>query len=516
MTEPVGDAAVPASLSVTGLSKSFGGTAALSGVDISVAPGRVHALLGENGSGKSTLIKILAGYHTPDSGQALIAGSRLSFGSAEGAYRIGCRVVHQDLGLVDTSSIADNISFTAGFPTRLGTVNGREGRRIAERALAVIGLELDVRQPVGSLSQAHRTGVALARALREDPRSPAHLLILDEPTATLPHDEVDQLLAIIRDIARRGVGVLYVSHRLPEVRRLADDVTILRDGRRIATGPVASLSDRALVDLLTDGKLDDQAPPSSRPGVRDRRTMLAVRNLAAGSLSDFSAEVRAGEVVGIAGLTGSGREVLLASIFGAVQRESGDVIADGTPIRPSRPDLSIGAGVAYLPPDRKTQGGIMSLSARDNISISDLAPFRRLLRVSRRAETREAGHWFDLLAIRPLSGMASSLERFSGGNQQKVLFAKWLRRDPKVLLLDEPTQGVDIAAKAELHRQIAGIAAGGTAVLLSSADLEELITVSHRILVIRAGRIVASLAGAEATISNVTRQALGGELEAAL
>jgi ribose transport system ATP-binding protein len=503
MTDQDGDVAVPASLSVTGLSKSFGATAALSGVDISVEPGQVHALLGENGSGKSTLIKILAGYYTPDRGEASIAGSRLTFGSAEGAYRAGCRVVHQDLGLVDSSSVLDNISFTAGFPTRLGTLKRREGRRVAEEALARIGLELDVRQPVGSLSQAHRTGVALARALRDDPRSPAHLLILDEPTATLPHDEVDQLLAIIRDIARRGVGVLYVSHRLAEVRRLADQVTILRDGRRVAAGELASLSDKALVDLLTDGKLGDQAAPS-RPGTGGGPALLTVRDLAAGALAGFSAEVRGGEVVGVAGLTGSGREVLLAGIFGAVHRESGEVIADGVPIRPSRPDRSIGAGVAYLPPDRKVQGGIMSLSARDNIALSDLAPFWRPLRLSRQAETREARRWFRLLAIRPLGGTGSSLERFSGGNQQKVLFAKWLRRQPKVLLLDEPTQGVDIAAKAELHRQIEEIAASGTAVLLSSADIEELISVSHRILILRAGRVVASLTGADATITNVS------------
>jgi ribose transport system ATP-binding protein len=221
MTEQVAGLAAPASLSVTGMSKSFSGTVALSDVDLSIAPGQIHALLGENGSGKSTLIKILSGYHTPDAGEAFIGGSRLSFGSAEGSYRLGCRVVHQDLGLVDSSSILDNISLTAGFPSRLGTLNRREGRRVAEAALARIGLDLDVRQPVADLSQALKTGVALARALREDGKSPPHLLILDEPTATLPHDEVDQLLGIIRDIAQRGVGVLYVSHRLAEVRRLA-------------------------------------------------------------------------------------------------------------------------------------------------------------------------------------------------------------------------------------------------------------------------------------------------------
>jgi ribose transport system ATP-binding protein len=512
MTEQESGLAPPASLSVTNLSKSFSGTAALSDVDLSIAPGQIHALLGENGSGKSTLIKILSGYHLPDAGEAYIAGASLSFGSAEASYRLGCRVVHQDLGLVDSSSILDNISFTAGFPSRLGTLRPREGRRVAEAALARIGLQLDVRQPVASLSQALKTGVALARALREDPKSPPHLLILDEPTATLPHDEVDQLLGIVRDIAQRGVGVLYVSHRLAEVRRLADEVTVLRDGHRVATGPIASMTEKALVELLTDGELGPEISPPGRSGVAGGG-MLTVKHLAFGALDDFSAEVSAGEVVGIAGLTGSGREVLLASIFGAVHREDGEVIVDGRPIRPARPDLSIAAGMAYLPPDRKVHGGIMNLSARDNISISDLDPFRRLLHLNRRAETAEARRWFDLLGIRPVSGMGKALERFSGGNQQKVLFAKWLRRGPKILLLDEPTQGVDIAAKAELHRQIAETAAEGTAVLVSSADIEELTSISHRILIIRAGRVVATLTGEQVTIGDVLRQTIGGELE---
>lgn len=512
--EPNGSA-TPPSLRVTSLSKSFGGTAALSGVELSIDPGRIHALLGENGSGKSTLIKILAGYHAPDAGKAFIAGSRLTFGSAEASYRLGCRVVHQDLALVEGCSILDNICFTAGFASRLGTLRHREGRLIAERALARAGLHLDVRQPVAGLPQALKTGVALARALREDLKSPAHLLILDEPTATLPHEEVDQLLRIVRDIASSGVGVLYVSHRLAEIRRLADDVTVLRDGRKVATGTVPSLPEQTLIGLLTDGKLGQATAPPAGPGARAASRMLTVRNLACGALADFSAELSAGEVVGVAGLTGSGREALLASIFGAVPRDRGEVIVDGRPVRASRPDLSMAAGMAYLPPDRKVQGGIMSLSARDNISITDLGPFRRVLHLSRGAEGREARRWFELLGIRPASGTDSSLEGFSGGNQQKVLFSKWLRRHPKVLLLDEPTQGVDIAAKAELHRQIAKTAAAGAAVLVSSADVEELLAVSHRLLVIRAGRLVASLARQDATLSDVVRHTLGAGREAA-
>ncbi|WP_261566269.1 sugar ABC transporter ATP-binding protein [Frankia gtarii] len=499
---------LPASLVVSGLRKSFAGHPAVDSVDMTIAPGEIHALLGENGSGKSTFIKILSGYHRPDAGQATVAGRPLRFGSVDASYQLGCRFVHQDLGLVDACSVVDNLSLSAGYPLAFGTIRGGEARRIAQESLRRVGVDVDVRRRAAELSPALRTGVAVARALRRDVSAPAHLLVLDEPTATLPHDQVDQLLEIVRQVAALGVGVLYVSHRLAEVRRLADTVTVLRDGRRVAQRRMADLSHGELVDLLTDGHAVAAARPRhAEPG----KVLLSARHVRSGHLRDLSFQVRSGEVLGIAGLSGSGREMALASLFGAVMRDAGLVRVDDTDLAPGRPDRAIAAGLAYLPPDRKTHGGIMTLSAAHNIALTDLRPFWKRLRLRRRPEIAETHRWFSALAIRPARATTARLETFSGGNQQKILFAKWLRRRPRVLLLDEPTQGVDIAAKADLHEQIRRAAAEGGAVVVSSADLEELGAVSSRVLVIRDGHIVAELGHDEATVPTMLRHSLGGE-----
>jgi ribose transport system ATP-binding protein len=499
------------SLAAVGLVKTFAGYRAVNEVDLTIAAGEIHALLGENGSGKSTLIKLLSGYHRLDGGSIEVGGRPLPSGSTEASYRLGCRFVHQDLGLVGERTVLDNLSLNAGYPTAGWTIRGRAARQAAEECLARVGLDIDVRTPVSELTPSLQTGVAVARALRRDPEAPVHLLVLDEPTATLPHDQVDSLLEIVRQVAARDVGVLYVSHRLAEVRRLADTVTVLRDGRRVAHRPAAELSHDALVELLTAGALDDDRPVAvSTAAAGDAR--LRVSDLASGQLRSFSVDVRPGEVVGVAGLTGSGRERALAAVFGAVGREKGVVEVDGSRLCADRPDLAVRRGVAYLPPDRKTQGGVMALAASHNISLTDLRPFwsRGLLR--RRRERSETRRWFSDLGVRPSAAVDAPLETFSGGNQQKVLFAKWLRCKPRVLLLDEPTQGVDIAAKADLHHQINRAAAEGAAVVVSSADLDELVALSHRVLVIRDGAPATELSGSELTVANILVHTLGGRL----
>jgi len=500
-----------ASLTVTGLTKSFAGYPAVDGVDMCIGAGEIRALLGENGSGKSTFIKVLSGFHKPDQGTVSVAGRPLQLGSVEASYQLGCRFVHQDLGLVGDCSVVDNLSLNAGYPLAWGTIRSREARRIAHEALQRVGIDLDVRRKVGELSPAQQTGVAVARALRQDVSAPVHLLVLDEPTASLPHDEVDQLLDVVRQVAAQGVGVLYVSHRLAEVRRLAHTVTVLRDGRRVADRAMADLTHAELVELLTNGKLSDAGPARSTAAVAGT-VVLSARAVSSGQLLDLSFDVHSGEVVGIAGLTGSGREVALASIFGAIGRSGGTVEIGQAQLPAGRPDLAIKTGVAYLPPDRKVHGGIMTLSATQNITLTDLAPFWKRLRLRRRGEAVEANRWFAELEIRPRRAAGEKLETFSGGNQQKVLFAKWLRRKPRVLLLDEPTQGVDIASKADLHEQIAHAAEAGSAVVVSSADLDELSSVSSRVLVIRDGRVAAELIGGDATVQNMLTHTLGGEL----
>ncbi len=506
------DATRPSALLAEGLAKTFGGVRALKGVDLTIQPGEVHALLGENGSGKSTFIKILSGYHQPDGGRAAIDGREVTLGSAESAYARGCRFVHQDLGLVGTSSVFDNVLLNAGFPSRFGTIRTREAMRSVREDLARVGLEqVDPRTPVSALTPALKTGVAVARALHSDVYHEAHLLVLDEPTATLPMNEVEHLLEVVRRVASTGVGVLYVTHRLDEVFEVADTITVLRDGVRIATQPTSTLNRRSLVNLLVGGELEEIHAESERVHSEHGEPILRVTDLVAGPISGVSLEVRSGDVVGIAGLTGSGRESLLSAIFGAQPREGGKVEVNGQELKADRPDLAMAQGLAYMPPDRKVQGAIMEFTARENIVITDLKPFWKGLRLRGRKEVGETRTWFSRLAVRPLHGVNQRFSSFSGGNQQKILFGKWLRRTPLVLLLDEPTHGVDVGAKAELHRQLLAAAEAGAGLVISTSDLDEIVALCHRVLVMRDGRLVAQLHGKEVTVANVTRESLGAE-----
>ncbi|WP_131770280.1 sugar ABC transporter ATP-binding protein [Candidatus Protofrankia californiensis] len=501
----------PLALAMRGVSKTFFGHAALSSVDIDVAAGEIHALLGENGSGKSTIIKILSGYHRPDpGGEITVAGRTLDPGSPDSAYALGCRFVHQDLGLIDSRSIADNLALVAGFPLKWGTVREAELRRNARRDLSRIGLDLDPDLLVGELSPAERTGVAVARALREDESAPVSLLVLDEPTATLPDAEVQQLLSIVRTVAAGGVGVLYVTHRLDEVFQVAATITVLRDGHRVARVPVSSVDRAELISLLVGTEFEDIHRVSAELPTEHDQPLLVADAVSSGPIDRISLEVRAGDVVGLAGITGSGRESLLSVLFGAHPRQAGVVRVGEVQLPSLRPDLAMKAGLAFLPPNRKTQGGFFDLTVRENITVSDLEPFWRRLRLSRRRENAEVASWIDRLSVRPPSTEAP-LSSLSGGNQQKVLFAKWLRRSPKVLLLDEPTQGVDIGAKAELHMEILQAARSGAGVVVSSSDTDELAALCHRVLVLREGRIAAHLAGSAVTAAAISRACLGAD-----
>lgn len=516
IAEPIrfGPAGAGPALAVSALTKSFSGTVALAAFDLEVAPGEVHALVGENGSGKSTFIKILAGYHRPDpGGEVRIAGERLTFGSAEAAHSMGCRFVHQDLGLVLNLSVLDNLFLNRGFRCTAGTIRGAATRRRAERLLSRVGLAIDPGTAVAGLSPAQRTGVAVARALEGELDHQVRLLVLDEPTATLPEHEVDQLLTIVERVAEAGVAVLYVSHRLDEVFRVATNVTVLRDGRKVTTVPVSSLDRRALVKLLVGDELEETHAVSAGTRSEHGETLLKIRDLTGPSLAGVDLDVRRGDILGFAGLTGSGREALLGTVFGALPRRGGTVEMAGRSIRPFDPRASIAAGMAYLPPDRRVSGGIMTLSARENFSISHTRSFWRAPALRRRAERSDVCRWFERLSVRPAGATEAPLENFSGGNQQKVLLAKWLRLSPRVLLLDEPTQGVDVGAKADLHRHLLEAAKEGTALLVSSSDIDELAALCHRVLVLGAGRIVADLAGSAITAARISRSSLGADQE---
>ena len=499
-------------LDVETISKTFTRTKALANVSLTIAPGEVHALLGQNGSGKSTLIKILSGYHAPDPGGGIrIQDNPLPFQSPVSSYRLGCRFVQQDLGLVPTLSVLDNMSLGSGFPTSFGTIRERASYQQAKEDLAKLDLAIDPKAMVSTLSASERTGVAIARALREDPDYPACLLVLDEPTATLPVDEVDNLLDRVAAISATGVGVLYVTHHLGEVFRVANRVSVFRDGVVVGAGPVSDFDHAAIVTLLAGEELlaeetEARRQKAARAAARGHEIVFEVQDLRAGALAGVSFAVQSGEIVGIAGLAGSGRDSVLGASYGALPRSAGEVKIAGKPIPINRPDVAIGHGVAYVAPDRKTGGGVMTMSARENLTLPNLKPFWKGGRLRRRTETSTTKEWFERLSVRPANAINEPLSIFSGGNQQKILFGKWLSQQPTVFLLDEPTQGVDVGAKADLHREIVTIATAGAAVVVSSSDLEELADLCDRVLVIVDGQVSSTLEGAELTEGAITRR----------
>jgi ribose transport system ATP-binding protein len=498
-----------AALETRRLSKTFVASRALVEVDLTIGAGEIHALLGENGSGKSTLIKILAGFHRPDPGGTIhVCNRTLAFGSAHSSHVLGLRFVHQDLALINSRSVADNLLLGSRIPTRLGTVRSKQVNFQATVALERVGLTLDPDTPVGELSPALRTGVAIARALQEDTSSPASVLVLDEPTATLPNAEVHHLLEMIRAAAASGVAVLYVTHRLEEVLELADWVTVLRDGHRVASRPARDASRTDLVGLLVGRDYREAHPDVVPRSEGNGQARLDAHGLVTAQLGGVDLKLRAGEIVGVAGLTGSGRDHLLAAIFGAVPRLGGTVTVDRQALPPGRPDLAMKAGVGYLPSDRPALGALGLLTSRENVTISDPARHWRWPRLSLRSERAEINGWNERLSVRP-SDPERTFASLSGGNQQKLLMARWLRRDPKVLLLDEPTQGVDIGAKAAIHDQIITTARNGAAIAISSADADELAAVSHRVIVLSEGRISRELTGRSITPTTISAACLG-------
>ena len=491
-------------LTVQSLSKTFNATRALSDIRLAVDSGEIHVLMGHNGSGKSTLIKVLSGYHVPDPGGSVwIGGQPLKFGAPEVSHRLGCRFVHQDLALIAQGSVLDNIALGYGFPTRFGTIRTKGARKLTIQALEAVGLDVDPATPVSRLSAVQKTQLAVARALRTDGPHPARVLVLDEPTASLPVDDVDHLLATVNAVAGQGLGVLYVTHHLEEMFKMGTRVTVLRDGSSVATYTRAELTRSRLVrDLVGDdiGQLR-RSPSAVESGPAK---LLEVDGLSAGTLSDIRFTVRPGEILGFAGLAGSGRESILGAVFGSIERRAGAVRLQGRELPAGRPDRAVAAGLAYMPADRKVHGGVMTLSARENITLASTRSFATALRLRGRAEKAEVTSWFDRLEIRPSRGTELPLASFSGGNQQKILFAKWLRLGHPVFMLDDPTQGVDIGAKAALHRQLIGCADGGAGVVITSSDLDELSDLCDRVLVLHHGQIVSELPGEEVTPAVLT------------
>jgi len=489
-------------LEIRDMSKSFPGTRALASVEMDIGAGEIHALVGQNGSGKSTLIKILAGFHAPEAGTVVrVAGNEVELGHPAAAREAGFRFVHQDLALVDALSVVENLALGRGFETGVGgRIRWRAERLRAKEMLASLGFNLDVRRPLGELTAAERTGVAIARALWEW-EDGARVLVLDEPTATLPKTEVDVLFDSVRRVRERGVGVLYVSHRLDEVFSIADRVSVLRDGRKVGTYETRELDEKKLIGLML-GTAVTRAVGNTTTARGD--TVLRAHGLCGEVLVDVDFEAHAGEVLGFAGLTGSGREELLPLLFGARPRNGTVQVGDDV-VAPGRPQDAIRRGMSLVPADRLKQGGVFDMSVRSNMTLTDLSTVRGFGgAIRKRREQGEVNDWLTRLDVRP-HDPDLRLATLSGGNQQKIVIAKWLRRHPRVLLLDELTQGVDVGAKAMIHALIRQAAEAGTAVIVASSDDEEICDLCDRAYILREGHIAAELSQREMTIDEIGR-----------
>jgi len=494
-----------------GITKRFAGATALDAVDFALDGGEVHALVGENGAGKSTLVKIMTGAYRRDAGQMWLGGAPVHFAAPAQAQAAGVVAVHQEIHLLRYRTVAENVCL-GREPRRFGLIDWRAVRAEAARALEALDLDIDPRATLGALNTARQQMVAIARGVSLG----ARVLVLDEPTSSLADREVALLYGVIRRLRAAGVGVVYISHRFDELYTICDQVTVLRDGRLVDTRPLAGLERLDLVALML-GKTRDAvraggatgfghrpqaaaptAAPSNAAGPSGAPLLEAAHLRRGTKLRDVSVAVRPGEIVGLAGLLGSGRSETVRALFGAEPATGGTARLAGQAFAPRTPDDAIGAGVAFLPEDRKAEGIIPELSVRENLTLAALPALTRAGVVSRARQRALVDRFMRRLGIRARSA-DQRVRELSGGNQQKVLIARWLATNPRLLLLDEPTRGVDVGAKAEIQALVGELAASGMGVLMASSELEELVEGSTRVVVLRDGRSVAELAGDQLT-----------------
>ena len=488
--DPIPEAAEPL-LSVEGLGHRFGGVRALDGASLDLRAGEAHGLVGENGAGKSTLIKALCGILAPQEGRMTLAGRPYRPASPRDAKDAGVQVVHQELNLLPDLTVAENVGIEALPRGRLGLLDRRTLRRRAREALGAVGLaEVNVDAPVRALGIAHRQLVEIARALQADSR----VLILDEPTATLTDRETRRLFATVEEVVARGVAVLFVSHHLDEVFHLCARVTVMRGGATVSTAPTARTTPEEVVGRMVGGEL---AAEMARREHDDARGPVALaleglRTPRSPHPEGVSLEVRYGEILGVAGLVGSGRSELLASAFGAQPALSGRVLRDGRPVRLRAPSDAIAAGMGFVTEDRKDEGLILPMPIAANVSLARMEAVSRRGLLSRRREEALARERGEALRLR-YGSLRDPVSSLSGGNQQKVVLAKWLASEPRVLLLDEPTRGVDVGAKAEIYAILRGLAERGLALLLVSSEIPELVALADRVVVMARHRVVGEL-----------------------
>ena len=475
--------------------KAFGGTPVLKDISLAIRRGSVHALVGENGAGKSTLSKIISGIYTPDAGELIVDGEPLSFRRTRDALKHGIATIAQELALVPALTVAQNI-FLGNEPSRAGFLSKRELRRKFAELTENVGFALNPDDIAGQLRTADQQKVEILRALA----SGSSFIIMDEPTAALSGADVERLHALIRSLAASGRTVLLISHFLGEVLELADDITILRDGELIRTGPAKKETEDSLISGMLGRELSSLFPPKPQLPKDTTEPVLTVRGLSAPGVNRVSLDIRPGEVVGLAGLVGAGRSEIAHAIFGATPRLAGEITIDGRPLEPGV-RASLANGLFLIPESRKDQALFLARSIRDNVSISNLSMFARALWIGRKREQASVTDVLNRVTVRGAdSRLVSAL---SGGNQQKVVFGRGLQKSRRVMIADEPTRGVDVGSRRAIYDLIVEQANAGSGVLVISSDVEEVIGLCHRVLVVRAGSIVAQFAGKEMTETNI-------------
>jgi ribose transport system ATP-binding protein len=486
------------------LTKSFAGVRVLSSVDLVLKRGEVHALIGQNGSGKSTLIKIVSGYHAPDSGELLMRGEPVPLPIKPGeAERLGLRFLHQDVGVVRTLSVLENLRVGRYRATSFGRLDWRKERRRARRSLEALGLDIDPDAVVKDVPAAERALIGFARAIQDMDHERGEVLILDEPTAFLPAPSVEKVFAVIREIAKQGSSVVFVSHRLDEVMRISDRVSILRDGRRIDTVVASRTSQRRLVADMLGRELDVLYP--QRTVAHGRSRVLTVENLTGRVASGVSFQAHQGEILGLTGLLGMGHDEIPYFIFGAERARSGEIALDGRRLDYLSPATAMRAGMAFLPADRQRRSGIPKATVLENVSMRSAPGSKTNFGMRREAERSSVLSLLQRFDVRPPEP-ERILATLSGGNQQKALLGKWLQTRPSLLLLHEPTQGVDIGSRKQILQIVAEVASAGAAVVIASAEYEELANLCHRVLVFRHGRAVRELSGDHLTEARIAQQ----------
>ena len=488
-------------LSGRNVSKAFAGVRALGNVSFDVDEGEVHALVGENGAGKSTLMKILAGVQQPDQGEIRWRGKVVKLKSPADAQRLGIGIIHQEFNLLPDLTVAENVMLGKEPRTRLGLVDWRRLHNEARRHLELLKADIDTHRQVKHLSVAQQQIVEIVKALTRD----AHLLIMDEPTAALTPVEARHLFDRIAEVTGRGASVVFISHRLEEVLAISDRVTILKDGNNVTTRPANELSEASIVRLMVGRDLSEVFPP--RLSAKDDAPVVSVQQLSNTYLKNVTFELRQGEIVGVAGLEGQGQRELARTLFG-LETSTGGVTVGGSRVRLDSPRNAIDAGIAFVSEDRKGEGLALTLSVEDNVALPHLATLSRQGIVNETLKLQTVRTVVEQLGVKT-PNTAEAVKNLSGGNQQKVVLSKWLITPPKVFIFAEPTRGIDVGAKVEIYTLIHELALAGTAVLVVSSDLIELLGLSSRVLVMRGGQLVAAFDAADATEESVMLAATG-------